>query len=238
VNGQLYAIDPYYGKLEWTQSIGNKAYSPFVYNDMIYAGSYDGNLVALDAPTGSLMWKFKADGAITSKPVADDKNVYVGCSDGYVYAVNTATGNLSWKYLTDGAIKGSPLLSNGVLYVGSGDSYVYALDAQAGLLYWKFQTSTPVDSTPVIASDDSSKMFFCTRDGMVYGLKLPKTLVMSTPVPSPTPIPTPTPTPTPVVTTVMLPTTMPAPSSTSWCPLPGMLGFAAIGVLFVATRKR
>jgi hypothetical protein len=148
------------------------------------------------------------------------------------------SGKLAWKYMTDGPIKGSPLLSDGVLYIGSGDSYVYAIDARLGLPYWKFKADQPVDSAPVIASDDKTKLFFCSRDGTVYGLSLPRTLVLTTPVPTPTARPTATLTPTPSVTPVKLPTTLPSPSSTAWCPLPGMLGFASIGVLYVASRKR
>ncbi|UCC17827.1 MAG: PQQ-like beta-propeller repeat protein [Dehalococcoidales bacterium] len=61
--------------------------SPAKAGSVIYIGSEDGNLYALDAVTGELQWQFETGGAITASPVVMDGVVYVGSTDGNFYAI-------------------------------------------------------------------------------------------------------------------------------------------------------
>jgi len=42
--------------------------SPVMANGVVYVGSYDGNVYALNARTGALLWKYTTGGAVESSP--------------------------------------------------------------------------------------------------------------------------------------------------------------------------
>ena len=100
--------------------------SPAVANGVVYIGSDDNNVYALNANTGALLWSYTTGGAVTSSPAVANGVVYVGSDDNKVYALNASTGALLWSYTTGGAVESSPAVANGVVYVGSDDGNVYA----------------------------------------------------------------------------------------------------------------
>ena len=61
--------------------------SPAIADGVVYVGSEDGRLYALDARTGQEKWRFKTDGAIVSSPAVAGGVVYFASTDGYLYAV-------------------------------------------------------------------------------------------------------------------------------------------------------
>ena len=60
--------------------------TPAVVGGMVYVGSEDGNLYALDVATGAMKWAFHTAGYIDSSPVVADGVVYIGSEDGNLYA--------------------------------------------------------------------------------------------------------------------------------------------------------
>jgi len=69
---------------------------------MIYFGSYDDHVYALDAGTGEEKWRYGTDSWVYSSPAVTDGIVYVGSNDGYMYAFDAETGDVKWKYKTEG----------------------------------------------------------------------------------------------------------------------------------------
>ena len=67
---------------------------------MIYVGSDDGNLYALNAATGDKLWSFSTPGDVYSSPALANGVVYVGSEGGNVYALNATTGAKLWSYDT------------------------------------------------------------------------------------------------------------------------------------------
>src|SRR5260370_13445233 len=61
--------------------------SPSVSDEVVYFGSDDNYLYALNASTGELKWKFKTGDVVYSSPAVADGAVYVGSHDGYLYSV-------------------------------------------------------------------------------------------------------------------------------------------------------
>src|SRR3984957_10430023 len=62
--------------------------SAAVANGVVYVGSYDGNVYALDAATGVKLWSFATGGEVFSSPAVANGVVYVGSNDQNVYALN------------------------------------------------------------------------------------------------------------------------------------------------------
>src|SRR4029079_6597885 len=119
--------------LAWSYTTGDiVAPSPAVVNGMVYVGSDDNNVYALDASTGALVWTYSTGGDVESSPAVANGVVYVGSFDHKIYALDAATGALIWSFTTGHIVFSPPAVANGVVYVGSFDDSVYALDAATG----------------------------------------------------------------------------------------------------------
>lgn len=119
--------------------------SPAVAHGVVYVGSGDHNVYAIDSHSGALVWKFATGNVVHASPAVDGGVVYVGSWDRYFYALNARTGAVLWKFATGDdrdiynqvGIAGSAAVANGLVYFGCRDSHFYALDARTGSLAWK-----------------------------------------------------------------------------------------------------
>ena len=60
--------------------------SPAIANGVVYIGSNDNNLYALNANTGAKLWSYTTGNWVVSSPVVSNGVLYVGSADGNVYA--------------------------------------------------------------------------------------------------------------------------------------------------------
>ena len=111
---------------------------------IIYAGTRDGRVVAINASSRQQQWQWPdADASrslIYTTPVVDGDLVYLGTYSGQIYALTVARGIERWVYPRTGsigAIVGSPVVSNETIYATSSDSMIYALETTYGDLKWK-----------------------------------------------------------------------------------------------------
>ena len=69
------------------------ATAPAVADGVVYVGSGNNNVYALDAATGAQAWSFPTGAPVTfSSPAVADGVVYVGSNDGKVYSFTLAGG--------------------------------------------------------------------------------------------------------------------------------------------------
>jgi outer membrane protein assembly factor BamB len=61
--------------------------APVVCEGVVYACSGDGDVYALDAQTGDLLWQFSTGGTIRSVPWVQDAIVYVATIEGTLFAL-------------------------------------------------------------------------------------------------------------------------------------------------------
>ncbi len=145
----------------WSVDIGGPiSATPVIVDGVVYAGSYDGNLYALDLATGSSVWTYATGAAvpepnlgidlgITGSAAVADGVVYVGDASATVHAVDAATGSEIWSVKVDqqtsASIWSSPVVWNGTLYIGVASiakevgfrGSVVALDAATGEMRWQ-----------------------------------------------------------------------------------------------------
>jgi outer membrane protein assembly factor BamB len=149
---------PSNGQLLWNYTItGYEGYvdsSPAVANGVVYVGSYDNNLYALNATTGAKLWNYTTGGSVQSSPAVANGVVYVGSYDNNLYALNATTGTMLWSFTTGGGVYSSPAVANGVVYVGSWDfnGDVYALNATTGAEVWDYMTGSNEGGSPAVAN--------------------------------------------------------------------------------------
>ena len=110
---------------------------------VVYVGSGNGELHAVNLADGKAKWKYKAseDGIGESSPAVSGGLVYIGDLSGVVHAVDVNTGKAAWTFKTGTEVKSSPVVSGGKVLIGSYDSHLYALGAKDGKLAWKVQTA-------------------------------------------------------------------------------------------------
>jgi outer membrane protein assembly factor BamB len=156
-------------KLAWTYTTKGhiEESSPVVANGMVYIGSLDHKLYALDAKTGAFRWAYTTGGPIRSSPAVSNGMVYVGSLDHNLYALDATSGAKQWSYSTGDGIYSSPVVANGILYFGSDDGNLYALDAASGTKKWLYSTSAQIVSTPAVAND---MVYFGSEDDYFYAL--------------------------------------------------------------------
>ncbi|HVP93516.1 MAG TPA: PQQ-binding-like beta-propeller repeat protein, partial [Acidobacteriota bacterium] len=82
--------------------------SPAVVDGVVYVGSTDSNVYALNASSGAVVWSYMTDGVVESSPAVVDGVVFVGSCDKKVYALNATTGEFVWSYITGGVVDSSP----------------------------------------------------------------------------------------------------------------------------------
>src|SRR5215469_10946377 len=89
---------PAFHRVKWTfHAAGPIVSTPAVAGGVLYFGSNDHNLYALDAASGELRWKFATKGRVASSPAVGDGRVYFGSYDSNFYALDAATGAVVWK---------------------------------------------------------------------------------------------------------------------------------------------
>ena len=162
----------------WVKTSDAVYSSPVVKNGVVYFGSNDTHLYAVDTASGDLRWRFETEDPVRSSPAVAGGVVYFGGSDdGHLYALNATNGELLWKYEAgpNGSVS-SPTVANGVVYFGPtqiwgfvfSDSYrMYALNASNGNLLWIHNPEDFVESSPAVAED---VVYFGSEDRQLYAL--------------------------------------------------------------------
>ncbi len=154
------------GVLRWSFETERQLFaSPSVVDGVVYIGTGDGRLLALDGQTGEIVWEVEVGDAVHSTPAVAGDLVFFGLLDGRVVALERATGSRVWEFLTEGAIVASPTVYEGFLYIGSGDGAFYALDAATGEQIWRRDTGRWIGTSAAVLED---AVAFVSYDRVLY----------------------------------------------------------------------
>jgi alcohol dehydrogenase (cytochrome c) len=150
--------------LAWTIPLSNESEkvetSPIVVDGVMYFTEPPGNVIAIDATTGSELWKYAraipanvhvSDGQVNRGVAVLGDKVYVGTLDAHLVALSSATGAVEWDVevarFSDGySMTGVPLALKDRIVVGiAGGEYgtrgfIDAYDAHTGRRLWRFNT--------------------------------------------------------------------------------------------------
>ena len=154
------------GDVAWQfQTEGQILGSPAVADGLVFVGTNDRRIVALDEESGGVVWEHPLDIQPNSVPTVAGDFLYWGIRDGRIIALDYKTGEEVWTYKTGAAIYGAPTVVEGVLYVGSSDGGIYVLDALTGEERWKRTTKNWVVASPSV---DQGVLVFGGQDGELY----------------------------------------------------------------------
>jgi len=154
---------------------------PTVHDGIVYVGTTDGRVVAINASSGKQQWQWPDTtglrALIYATPVVHGDLVYVGTYGGQVFALTLDHGAERWVYPRTGAIGaivGAPVVVDETIYVSSSDSTVYALDTTYGDLKGEYEIldekggkHEKLWASPVI---HDGIVYVSTLDGYIYAL--------------------------------------------------------------------
>jgi PQQ-dependent dehydrogenase (methanol/ethanol family) len=162
--------------VEFDTNRGQEA-TPIVVDGTMYVSTAWDKVLAVNAATGEVLWRFdpEVDGAKGAHACCDVVNrgvavwegkVFIGTLDGRLIALDAGTGSKLWDVVTvDQAkpytITGAPRVVRGKVIIGNSGAelgvrgYVSAYDADSGDLVWRFYTvpGNPADGPDGAASD-------------------------------------------------------------------------------------
>jgi outer membrane protein assembly factor BamB len=146
---------------------------------VVYFGSVDGNVYALNAGTGALLWMHNTGWQLDSSPAVANGVVFIGGADTSssteltLYALNASTGALLWSN-TIGPNNGAVAVANGVVYVG-GCEGLCALNASTGAQLWSTNTTAASLSSPAVANGvvyNGSRICWISRPRPIHALSV------------------------------------------------------------------
>jgi outer membrane protein assembly factor BamB len=143
-DGSLYAVDTTSGIERWHTNVGiMPPSSPVVVDGVLYFGaaavtdglvyvgdSIGGTLIALDAATGSELWRHSG-------------------ADPGLYAVEAVSGTLRWRFSTQERVLATPAVADGVVYALDLGGRLHAVDAASGTARWSTQVGAPDSALPL-----------------------------------------------------------------------------------------
>ena len=145
--------------------------APVQAEGLVFVGTADNFVLALDAETGALEWQFEAEHSIWSTPTYEDGTLYVGSLDKHIYALDAQTGDLLWEQSLAGSVSGQVAVGEELIYVGSFDKQLHALDKSSGEIRWEAPEGGTEDwvwAAPVLADD---VVYFSDKDGNVFAVE-------------------------------------------------------------------
>jgi len=106
--------------------------TPLVVGDTIFVTEPPASVIALDAMTGKVIWKYERPipvdlpietGRVNRGLAILDDSLFFGSVDGYLIAINASTGKVKWQTRvarsSDGySLTGAPLVANGRVVIG------------------------------------------------------------------------------------------------------------------------
>ena len=124
----------------------------------VYAAGHRGDIVAIDVPSGRILWRTRTRAPLSGGTAASGELVLAGSSDGQLFALNPADGAIRWKVRLNGEVLAPAAISERLIAVRTVDGKLHALSPADGHELWFQEQQVPRLSLrgtarPVIAGD-------------------------------------------------------------------------------------
>lgn len=139
-----------------------------IVDGVVYVGSSDKNLYALDLKTGAERWKTPL-GIITASPGVNGDRVYIGDADGKFYCLDRTNGKVLWTFddmEQTGQITAAPNFDGDNVLIPTHNSTLYCLDKN-GKKIWDFRIEGPIYGGVAVTD---GKTFLAGCDSLMHVL--------------------------------------------------------------------
>ena len=127
------------GAEAWRTKLAEAAIAgtPALVDGVLYLGSYDKRIHALDARSGEVRWRSaEADNWFWTEPLVDGDTLFAGNLDGHVYALDRQTGERRWRTDVGAPVRARTAVADGVLVVPASDGRLWGLRPATGEQAW------------------------------------------------------------------------------------------------------
>jgi outer membrane protein assembly factor BamB len=148
--GYVVALDADTGRELWRFEAGVVETSPLVVGDLLYFGSWDKKMYAVDVNTHKAVWTFPTGDQVKAGPAYARGTLFFASYDNKVYAVDARTGKLRWSASGTANFYATPTIAYGRVFIGNTDGRVYAFGQDSGHLLWAKATGGYVYSSAAV----------------------------------------------------------------------------------------
>ncbi|MBU7014127.1 MAG: PQQ-binding-like beta-propeller repeat protein [Theionarchaea archaeon] len=160
---KVICFDQFTGEVLWKYSTNGKVcHSPSISDSVLYVGSDDGCIYALDVDTGELIWKREIGTKVQDSLVIFEDCVIVA-SD-LLYCLDKRNGNTVWKFQR--ACRNSPVVAYDLIFC-TDEAGIYALNKE-GNIVWENPLGCKITSSLVA----DQKLFLWSIMGTLYALNV------------------------------------------------------------------
>lgn len=125
------------GVKAWGNAVGSAFESaPVLIGNVVGAVTQIGDVLFLDANSGSLIGRNRIFSGLATDPVANDEFMFVAGLDQSVWAFRAAGGSVQWRYRTAVPLREQPTALGGTLYCAIEGTGLVAFDAPTGRVLW------------------------------------------------------------------------------------------------------
>lgn len=177
--GTFFCFQAYNGKVVWKRRVGSVSSRPVLGPKLIYVGTDDGHLVAIDPKTGTEKWRYGTLGAILETPVVAGDLVILSNEADQVYAIDRETGAFRWVYKSETpeefTLRGHAgvIVDGDLVFTGFSNGSLVALRQATGSVAWLTSLKADqerfvdVDATPVAHGE---MVFAVSSAGGAFGV--------------------------------------------------------------------
>jgi outer membrane protein assembly factor BamB len=150
--GIVYCLDLQTHEVVWTFKAAGGVLSQIAGDaERVYVPTQN-DLYALEAATGSEVWKaFTSDK--WNEPAVADGVVYAGHGNRSFVALDAATGKEQWVFtapFNQWSEWSAPVVTEAAIYVGYSNKTMYALEPETGKERWQFKTEDWATTAPIL----------------------------------------------------------------------------------------
>ena len=181
-DGNLISLRMKTGKLNWLMSISPRSgrneleslrdieMTPYVKDGVLFVGSFQGNLISVDALTGNLIWSIPM--SVLSNIDIDNNYVYIADSNGSIFALDRFSGFTKWKLDLDDNLVGTQSFSYNKYIINiSTKGHVMVINKSDGQLMTSLSLINDVDNQVKGLLLDKT-LYIHSKDGRLNAIKI------------------------------------------------------------------
>jgi outer membrane protein assembly factor BamB/predicted phosphohydrolase len=112
----------------------------YLHKKQLIITNTSGEVKALSAKDGSMLWSYSTGGKIYSTPVVLQNTVWVASTDSYLYGLNSKNGKIRHKLANHKAVVASPATDGKNIMLAGGDGHCRAWNPRNGKLVWHYDS--------------------------------------------------------------------------------------------------
>ncbi len=127
--------------------------SPAFGKNIAAFGNDDGEIVALSAITGKLIYSKKIGPPFLGGTCISGDAVFIGNDKGDIYSIKLEDGKINWSFSTGSKILMTPAVNDDEVIIGNLNGDLFSLNKENGKLNWKTSTDGVLNATPLLSKN-------------------------------------------------------------------------------------